>query len=254
MDCIWGIGNYFSAHSCSWNSQSTGAKLLHWTIHVSCLYWVWHSIIFGGRGKKMHAWKAWKAYTDVTPVFCTLAARPTLTTIDIMTGKSGEVCGFALWLHQYSQVSVNDARMRLFTQRGWTIDAWMLSTKAALVQHITRAAYQTGHCCMGSSNNCFSRATIMYQVNGVGTRALMGGGMHGKFTGQLYQRLHKLAENWYIWCGCKKSCRGCCKCQKTALECTALCSCGVVTDFNCMANWILLLLHAIKTMLLNSKI
>ena len=54
--------------------------------------------------------------------------------------------------------------------------------------------YQAGHCCMGSSNNCFSGATIIYQVNGVGTRAW---GMHGKFTGQLYQRLHKLAENWY---------------------------------------------------------
>ena len=27
----------------------------------------------------MHAWKAWKAYADVTPVFCALAARPTLT-------------------------------------------------------------------------------------------------------------------------------------------------------------------------------
>ena len=90
---------------------------------------------------------------------------------------------------------------------------------------------------IGSSNNCFSRATIMHQVNGVGTRVLMG--MHGKFTGQLYQRLHKLAENWYIWCCCKKGCRGHCKCQKAALVCTALCSCGAVIDFNWKANWTL---------------
>ncbi|CAM1313671.1 Uncharacterised protein r2_g2416 [Pycnogonum litorale] len=27
-------------------------------------------------------------------------------------------------------------------------------------------------------------------------------------------------------CGCKNSCRGRCKCQKAALQCTALCQCG----------------------------
>ena len=50
-----------------------------------------------------------------------------------------------------SQVSVNDARMQLFTQRGRTIDAWMPPTKAALEQRIMRAAYpvRTKHCCMG---------------------------------------------------------------------------------------------------------
>ena len=36
---------------------------------------------FGGRGKKT-AWGVWKVYTDVTPAFCALAARPTPQTID----------------------------------------------------------------------------------------------------------------------------------------------------------------------------
>ena len=59
-----------------------------------------------------------------------------------------------------SQVSVNDARMQL-------------PTKAALVQHIMRAAYQAGHC-WAQATIASPRAIIMHQVNGVGTRALMG--------------------------------------------------------------------------------
>ena len=42
--------------------------------------------------------------------------------------------------------------------------------------NITRAAHVPSWSLLhiGSSNNCFSRATIMHQVNGVGTRVLMG--------------------------------------------------------------------------------
>ena len=36
---------------------------------------------FGGRGKKT-AWKTWKAYEDVTPVFSTLTACPSVKTIE----------------------------------------------------------------------------------------------------------------------------------------------------------------------------
>ena len=44
-----------------------------------------------------------------------------------------------------------------------------------------------------------------------------------------------------IRCGCKKGCRGRCKCQKAALECTALCSCGGLCG-DCLYKSIVLLM------------
>ena len=39
-------------------------------------------LFFGGRGKKT-AWNTWKAYKDITPVLCALAAMPSTQTIEI---------------------------------------------------------------------------------------------------------------------------------------------------------------------------
>ena len=49
----------------------------------------------------------------------------------------------------------------------------MPPTKAALVQHITRAAYQVGHCWAQATIASPELPSCMHQVNGVGTRALM---------------------------------------------------------------------------------
>ena len=114
---------------------------------------------FGGRGNKT-AWEVWKAYTDVTPAFCALAARPTPQSIDTWIER---VERFVVLLNDRtsSQMCVNSARKELFTQKGRTIDG-LPPTKAALVQHIMRAAYQAGHCwsLLVTDNACFTRATI----------------------------------------------------------------------------------------------
>ena len=44
-----------------------------------------------------------------------------------------------------SKTSVNDARKQLFAQKGRALDA-IPPTRAALVEHAKRAAYQAGHC------------------------------------------------------------------------------------------------------------
>ena len=171
---------------------------------------------FGGRGKKT-AWEVWKVYADVTPAFCTLTARPTLLTIDTWLER---VERFVVLLYDRtsSQMSVNDARMQLFTQKGRTIDG-LPPTKAALVQHTMRAAYQAGH--------CWAQAMVaspeLPSPSEWGWNKTTDGEWEVNWT-TLPEATQACRE--LIRCGCKKGCRGRCKCQKAALECTALCSCG----------------------------
>ena len=107
---------------------------------------------FGGRGKKT-AWGVWKVYTDVTPAFCALAARPTPQTIDTWLER---VERFVVLLYDRTsnQMCVNSARK----EKGRTIDG-LPPTKAALVQHIMRAAYQAGSLLV-TDNGSFTRAAI----------------------------------------------------------------------------------------------
>ena len=71
---------------------------------------------FGGKGKKT-AWDTWKAYKEVTPAFCALAARPTLQTVQEWLGPHEQFV-ILLYDHSSSQECVNEARKQLFTQKG----------------------------------------------------------------------------------------------------------------------------------------
>ena len=83
-------------------------------------------------------------YHIILSAFCALAARTTPQTIDTWIER---VERFVVLLYDRtsSQMYVNSARKELFTLKGRTIDG-LPPTKAALVQHIMRAAYQAGHC------------------------------------------------------------------------------------------------------------
>ena len=98
---------------------------------------------FGGRGKRT-AWDTWKAYKDVTPAFCALAARPTPQTIEEWLGPLEQFV-VLLYDRTSSQEHVNEARKQLFTQKGQGIDG-LPPTQAALIRHIKRVTYQAGHC------------------------------------------------------------------------------------------------------------
>ena len=70
---------------------------------------------FGGKGERT-AWDTWKAYKEVAPAFCALAARPTRQTVQEWFGPLER---FVILLYDCSssQECVNEARKQLFTQK-----------------------------------------------------------------------------------------------------------------------------------------
>ena len=114
------------------------------------------------------------------------------------------------------QVSVNDARKQLFTQKSRSMEN-KPPTKGSIVQHIKHASYQA---------NCWNRALCLdpclpspidweWQKDDAGWQPL-------------WTNLPEASESCreLTRCGCKKGCRGQCKCLKAALKCTHLCACS----------------------------
>ena len=99
---------------------------------------------FGGRCKKT-AWETWKSDDGVTAAFCGLSATPNPTTNRRMYWSLVERFVVLLYNRTNSQEHVNDARRQLFTHNCRTIDV-LPPTRAALIQHALRAAYQAGYC------------------------------------------------------------------------------------------------------------
>ncbi len=173
---------------------------------------------FGGRGKKT-AWETWKAcdgVTNVTAAFCALAATPTPSIID---DYMDELERFVVLLYDRtsSYGHVNEARKHLFTQNGRSIDA-LPPTREALKQHIRRAAYQAGFC-WGQMMVC--RPELPSPSEWGWVHSDNGWDIHWTTLPEATEACRQLLR-----CGCKKSCRGQCKCVKAALQCTALCYCG----------------------------
>ena len=191
------------------------------------------------RGKKMHACKAWKAYIYIQmslqySVLWLQDQHWQLLTYDWKEWRGSWFCFMIApvarclsMMLEYSYLLREDNQLMHECHQ-----------QKLHFYNILRElhTYQADHCCMGSSNNCFSRATIIYQVNGVGTRALMGDAweVHWTTLPEVTQACREL-----IWCGCKKGCRGCCKCQRATLKCTALCCCALV-------QWLILTVRLIE--------
>ena len=97
---------------------------------------------FAGRGKKT-AWTTWKLFKDATKCFLSLSHSPCeVTDVDMETVERFVVLSYD---RTSTKGEANEARQQLFAQRGRSLDA-IPPTKAALVQHTRRAAYQVGHC------------------------------------------------------------------------------------------------------------
>ena len=169
---------------------------------------------FGGRGKRT-AWDMWKAYDEVTPAFCALAATP--ETVDNWLGPL-ERFVVLLYDRTSSQKCVNGARKQLFTQKGRAIDG-LPPTQAVFLQHTKRAAYQAGHCwaqTMIATPELPSPSEWGWNKNENG-----GWKIYWTTLPEATQACRELLR-----CGCKKGCMGLCKCLKAGLQCTALCYCG----------------------------
>ena len=95
---------------------------------------------FGEKGKKTACY-TWKAYREVTPAFCALAAKPSPRPVQEWLGPL-ERFVIVLYNHSSSQTSVCKlTRKQLFTQKGRTIEN-LLPTQVALVHRIKRAFFQ----------------------------------------------------------------------------------------------------------------
>lgn len=125
---------------------------------------------------------------------------------------------------QYDRTSsdecVNDARKRLFTQKGRAIDN-LPPSQDALIQHIKRAVYQAGYCWA----QMMVASPVLPSPGDWGWKKKDEGGWEISWT-TLPEASQACRE--LIRCGCKKGCTRQCKCRKAALQCTALCACGAL--------------------------
>ena len=168
---------------------------------------------FGGRGKKT-ALETWKSYPDVTHAFLTLAQAPS----EVSDACMEQLERFVVLLYDRtsSKMEVNDARKQLFAQKGRALDA-IPPTRAALVEHTKRAAYQAGH--------CWGQALTPSPV--LPSPEEWGWTMDGEIWMPFWTSLPDVTKSCreLVRCGCKKGCRGRCSCVKADLRCTALCTC-----------------------------
>lgn len=169
---------------------------------------------FGGRGKKT-AWDVWMTFDAVTQAFCALATTP--NSVDSLL-EILERYVVLLYDRTSSQTEVNQARKELFTLKGRAIDG-LPPTRAALIEHTKRAAYQAGHCW----GQMMLANPELPSPEDWGWRRKETGGWEIHWT-TLPEAAKACRE--LLRCGCKKGCRGHCKCVKAALQCTALCQCG----------------------------
>ena len=170
---------------------------------------------FGGRGKRT-AWDTWKAYDDVTPAFCFLAA-----TRESVESVIKPLERFVILLYDRTSTldCVNQARKQLFTQKGRPIEG-LPPTKAALILHTKLVAYQAGYCW----SQVMIAAPELPPPSDWGWTRKEPSGWEVRWT--TLPEATKACRELLQRCGCKKGCRRQCKCQKAALQCTALCKCG----------------------------
>ena len=162
---------------------------------------------FCGRGKKT-AFQAWNNYLEVTTVFISLSNPQNAFTDEQLHALER----FVIMCSRTSTHSrVNAARQALFSQ-GRSIEA-IPPTQAALEQHSRRAAYHAGQVwgrTLDTMQDLPSPADWGWQLS----------------------NSHKWVPTWtvlpeaskickeLIMRGCKRACRGLCKCTKADLPCT----------------------------------
>ena len=166
---------------------------------------------FRGKGKKS-AWLTWDAYAEVSDVFAKLSQCP-LTVDD----EDLQILGkFVVIMYDISSTAevVEDARLDIFARKQRPYEA-IPPTRGALLQHIKRAAYQSG--CIWSQST----------VHKPETQDLAEWGWRKNRWHVFWTELPPIAESCQqlTKCGCKSECCGRCKCYRFKLACTALCIC-----------------------------
>ena len=160
-----------------------------------------------GSSKKT-AWETWEVCDEVTATFCVLGATPTPSIVDDSLDTM-ERFVVLLYDRTSNHEHVNDARKQLYTQKCRAIDA-LPPTQEAIRQHMRRTAYQAGYCW----------GQMMVAAAWVWTKRDTGCDVCWTTLPEATEACRQLRR-----CGCKKGCRGQCKCRKAVLQRTALCLC-----------------------------
>ncbi|KAJ8364285.1 hypothetical protein SKAU_G00131160 [Synaphobranchus kaupii] len=168
---------------------------------------------FRGKGKKS-AWQTWDVCTEASDVFMKLSKYPPT----VEDGDLQVLEKFVITMYDRSSTAagIDDARLDMFARKQKPYEA-IPPTRAALIQHAKRAAYQAG-CIWGQATVCqmetkspsdwgWTKQGDLWQI-------------FWTVLPPIAQRCQQLTK-----CGCKTECSGRCKCYRFGLPCTALCNC-----------------------------
>ena len=168
---------------------------------------------FAGLGKKT-AWTIWTVLPELTHALLKLSSAPSGIPDDVMH----TIERFVILLYDRTSTckEINKARNKVFAKKNNV--QLIPPTKAALEEHVKRAAYQGGH---------------VWGQTLLPTPELPPPSSWGwiKNDEGVYEphwtKLPKAAHSCYelVSCKCKKRCVKRCNCKKAALECTAVCVC-----------------------------
>ena len=172
---------------------------------------------FHGKGKKS-VWDAWKVYGELTDALAMMMDPEQSAHFDASIMSVIQRFVVLMYDRTSSAKTVNEARLQLFAQHGRQIDA-IPPTEAALMQHTKRAIYQ-GALVWGSALNPSPELPSPSDFGWTKTNGLL--------WEPLWTTLPEAAASCQelVHCKCKVGCRGACKCVKSCLPCTALCTCG----------------------------
>ena len=168
---------------------------------------------FTGKGK-ISVMDTWSVYTDFTEAFSALLANPTVPPDE----ELAIIEQYFVYLYDRSSETsmVNVARLNLFCRKGRAIES-IPPTRGALIQHILRSIYQAS--CW---EQMFEKSQKLLDPALFGWECVKGR------WAPPWTLLPKVSESssLLVECGCKKGCKGNCKCKKAILECIALCNCS----------------------------
>ena len=168
---------------------------------------------FRTKGKKT-AWQTWNICPEASTVFSKMSNYP--LTVEDCDLEILEKYVILMYDKSSTAATVDEARLDMFARKQRPYEA-IPPTKAALLQHTKRAAYQAG-CVWAQATKCQPEAE---------SPSNWGWQKFGEEWQVFWTANSSIAKSCQqlTKCGCKTDCHGRCKCYRLGLRCTGLCLC-----------------------------